>query len=411
MKIQKYNSILGEIKSKGSSTVSYIKNVSKKSKKESIVTKSKKPLEKSGSSFKKMFDNMKNPTRGKMSAKEQTFFFKRLSFLLKAGIPILESLVMIREQTREKGYVRVLDVIIKDVSSGHSLSNSLGRFRNVFGDFSINIISFGESAGILNDNLVYLAEELKKKNALQRKVIGAFIYPAVVTFATLGITAFLMIYLFPKIVPVFGSLHMALPLSTRIVMTISSFLIHHGLLLLFIIIVLILAFIIALKRIPTLRYYFDKFLMKIPTIGNVIKHYNLANATRTIGLLLKSGVTFGETLGITQKVAGNLVYKREFKAMAEAINRGEQLSVYLAKNRDLFPEVLTQIISVGERSGNLSNSFIYLSELYETEVEEFTKNISNLIEPALMIFMGILVGFIAISIITPIYSITQGLHG
>jgi type IV pilus assembly protein PilC len=372
---------------------------------------SKNPLKKNDSSFVKIFNNLKSSSFFKMSLKEQTFFIKRLSFLLKAGIPILESLTMIREQTRQKSLVAILDTVIKDVSSGHTLSASLGKFHKIFGDFSINIISFGESAGILSDNLTYLAEELKKKNNLQKKVKGAFIYPAVVTLATLGITGFLMVYLFPKILPVFSSLHMTLPLSTRIIMALSNFLIHHGLALIICIIIFILAFIFTLKKVPTFRFYFDKFLMKIPMIGEVIKHYNLANTTRTIGLLLKSGVTFGETLAITTKVSGNLVYKREFEAMSEAINRGERVSVYLAKNRDLFPEVLTQIISVGERSGNLSNSFIYLSELYENEVEEFTKNISNLIEPALMIFMGVLVGFIAISIITPIYSITQNLHG
>lgn len=389
-----------KVKNGGKSTASFLKDKPKK------VEKAKKNFSISNS-----FGNLKKASFYRMSLKDQTFFMKRMSFLLKAGIPILESLTMIREQTRQKDFIAILDSVISDVTSGYSLSASLGKFHKVFGDFSINIISFGESAGILNDNLVYLADELKKKNALQKKVKGAFIYPAVVTLATLGITGFLMVYLFPKILPVFGSLHMKLPLSTRIIMAVSSFLIHHGLLLIFFIIIFVLAFVFTLKNVKTFRYYFDKLLMKIPMIGEVIKHYNLANTTRTIGLLLKSGVTFSETLAITTKVAGNLVYKEQFEAMSEAINRGERVSVYLAKHKNLFPEVLTQIISVGERSGNLSNSFIYLSELYENEVEEFTKNISNLIEPALMIFMGVLVGFIAISIITPIYSITQNLHG
>ena len=397
---EKFNKVLNNTKYKSKTGLTFLKK--------GLNSNS---LKKTGDSITNRFKNLKNTSFSKMTLKEQTFFIKRLSFLLKAGIPILESLSMIRDQTRQKGLISILDTVIADVSSGHNLSTSLGKFRNMFGDFSINIISFGESAGILSDNLTYLADELKKKNALQKKVKGAFIYPIVVTLATLGITGFLMIYLFPKILPVFSSLHMKLPLSTRIIMASSNFLIHHGIALIICIIIFVLAFIFTLKKIETLRYYFDKFLMKIPMIGDVIKHYNLANTTRTIGLLLKSGVTFSETLAITTKVSGNLVYKKEFEAMAEAINRGERISVHLAKNRELFPEVLTQIISVGEKSGNLSNSFIYLSELYETEVEEFTKNISNLIEPALMIFMGILVGFIAISIITPIYSITQNLHG
>lgn len=322
---------------------------------------------------------------------------------------MLESLMMIRDQTRHKGYVGILDTVIKDVSNGQYLSKSLSKFRHIFGDFSINIISFGESTGILSDNLVYLAEELKKKSTLRKKVLGAFIYPAVVVFATIGITGFLIIYLFPKIMPVFASLRVELPLSTRIVIFLSNFLITYGLELFVSLAFIIVAFIVAMKKVSTFRYYFDKVIMKAPIIGVVIKNYNLANATRTMGLLLKSGITFSETLEITTKVSGNLVYKKEFKAMAKVVNRGELVSVYLAKNRKLFPDVLTQIISVGERTGNLSNSFLYISKLYESEVDEFTKNISTLIEPALMIVMGIMVGFIAISIITPIYSITQNL--
>lgn len=407
---KKINTILDKTKESSKSGIILFKKILTKT------SKAKKGsnniiFKKNSTSFSNRFNNLMNEYFSGMTLKEQTFFIKRLSFLLKAGIPILESLNMIREQTRRKSLITILDAVIKDVSSGQNLSTSLGKFHNVFGDFSINIISFGESAGILSDNLIYLADELKKKNALQKKVKGAFIYPAVVTLATLGITGFLMIYLFPKILPVFSSLHMTLPLSTRIIMSLSDFLIHHGFALIVGIVIFVLVFIFTLKKVPTFRFYFDKLLMKIPMIGEVIKHYNLANTTRTIGLLLKSGVTFGETLAITTKISGNLVYKKEFAAMSEAINRGERVSVYLAKNRELFPEVLTQIVSVGERSGNLSNSFIYLSELYENEVEEFTKNISNLIEPALMIFMGVLVGFIAISIITPIYSITQNLHG
>lgn len=346
----------------------------------------------------------------RMSIKEQGFFIKKLSFLTKAGVPILESLVMIKEQTRKKSHSLILNSVIKDVTSGQYLSTSLAKFRNMFGDFSINIISFGESTGILSNNLEYLAEELRKRDALRRKVIGAFIYPAIVTLASVGITVFLMVYLFPKIMPVFTSLHMTLPLSTRIVIAISTFLQLHGFALVLALVVLIIILIVTFKKVKVARFYFDKILMKIPIIGNVVKSYNLANITRTMGLLLKSGITVSEALPITVRSTENLVYKNEFKSLSVTVNRGEKMSTYFKLHREIFPDMLNQVISVGERSGSLSSSFIYLSDLYEAEVEDFTKNLSSLIEPALMIFMGILVGFIAISIITPIYSITQNLH-
>jgi type IV pilus assembly protein PilC len=359
----------------------------------------------------KIFGGLNKMSFVRMSSKDLTFFVKRLSFLTKAGIPVLDSLSMIREQTSAKGYSRVLDSVIDDVSNGQYLSTSLAKHKHIFGDFSINIISFGESTGILSENLEYLAEELKKRQVLRKKIIGAFIYPIIVTLATFGITGFLMIYLFPKIMPVFMSLHIKLPLSTRLVIFLSNFITNNGLEIIAVLLSLTVLFIVLIKKSMGFRFYFDKFIMKIPFIGNIIKAYNLANATRTMGLLLKSGLAISDALPVTEKTTANLVYKKEFRSIGETVNRGDRISTYLKTRKSLFPDVLSQIISVGERSGNLSNSLIYLSELYETEVDDFTKNISSLIEPAMMIVMGVLVGFIAISIITPIYSITQNLHG
>ena len=310
---------------------------------------------------------------GGMSIKEQTFFIKRLSFLIKAGVPMLESLMMIRDQTRKKNYVAIFNTIIVDVSNGQYLSTSLSKFKHIFGEFSINIIYFGESTGILSDNLIYLAEELKKRSALRKKIISAFIYPIIIILATLCIIGFLMIYLFPKILPVFLNLHIKLPISTRMVIFFSNTLIHHWFLLFFIFISFIFVFFLVFKKNLRFRFYFDKVIMKFPKIGNWVKYYNLANSTRTMGLLLKSGVTLSDTLEITAKIAKNLVYKEEFKTMSKEVNRGGQISTHFAKNIDLFPDVLSQIVYVGERTGNLSNSLIYISELYESEVDEFTK--------------------------------------
>lgn len=353
---------------------------------------------------------LKNISFTSLSSKDRIFFIKRLSFLIKANIPILESLQMIRDQTRKKSYSKILDTIIFDVSNGQYLSTSLSKFRKMFGDFAINIISFGESSGILSENLEYLADEMRKKQALKRKVVGAFIYPAVVTLATIGITAFLMIYLFPKIMPIFTSLHMDLPLSTRIVVFMSNFIRMYGLWVIILLAISIIAVVTLIRQSKKFHFYFDLFILKIPTVGKMIQYYNLANSTRTLGLLLKSGITISESLPIAAKTTNNLVYKQEFERVSDIINRGEKMSLYFASRRNLFPDVLTQIIAVGERSGNLSNSLIYLSNLYEEEVDEFTKNISNIIEPVLMIVMGLMVGFIAISIITPIYGITQHLQ-
>ena len=150
--------------------------------------------------------------------------------------------------------------------------------------------------------------------------------------------------------------------------------------------------------------------LRIPILGELMRSYNLANATRTLGLLLQSGVTLSEALPLTADTTANLVYKAEFHKMAGYVHRGERMSSYLLTSTGLFPPIMNQLIAVGERSGSLSNTLVYLSEMYEVEVDDFTKNLSSVIEPAGRVIMGILVGFVAIAIITPIYGITQNLH-
>ena len=369
---------------------------------------SAKPAAKKGG--KSLWSSLQNISFTRLSIKDQTFFVKRLSFLIKAGIPMRDSLVMIREQTKKKGYATILDTVIMSVSNGQNLSTSLAKFKNVFGDFTINIIGFGEESGILSENLEYVADELKKRQALRKKIISASVYPIIVTIATIGIVTFLMVFLFPKVLPIFASLNYNLPVSTRIVLAVSNFISNWGILTLSALVVFLIAFITVLKKNSTAKFYWHKFLLKLPIVGKIIQDYNIANFTRTMGLLLRGGVTMSDALPISAKTTPNLVYKAEFKSLAAVVNRGQKISTHLSKAPYLFPDIVTQIVAVGEHSGNLSSSLIYLSEMYEAEIDDFTKNLSSMIEPILMIIMGILVGFIAISIITPIYGITQHLN-
>ncbi len=346
----------------------------------------------------------------RFSVKEQTLFAKRMSFLVKAGVPLLECLHLIRQQTRSRGKVRVFDRIIKDVESGQFLSTSLRRFGSLFGDFAINIIQVGESGGILSQNLSYLADELHKRYLLRKKVLGALVYPVFITFATLGITGLLTVFIFPKILPIFSSLNVTLPWTTRALITISNFLRVDGLYLILGLVVFFVAFFIARRKIPALRFWTDRLTIAIPFSGSISRNYNLSNFCRTLGLLLRSGMHLSESIAITAETTNNRVYRREFAHIADAVTVGGTMSAELNKNHRLFPDVLPHMIMIGENTGNLSNTLIYLSELYETEVDELTKNLSSSIEPVLMIVMGLLVGIIAVSVIMPIYEITQHLQ-
>jgi len=346
----------------------------------------------------------------RFSVKEQTLFAKRLSFLVKAGVPLIECLHLIRKQTKSKAKKKVYDSVINDIANGQFLATSLGKFRKIFGDFTINLIRVGETSGILSQNLNYLADELAKKHALKRKVIGAMVYPVFITVATLGVTGLLTVFIFPKIMPIFISLHVQLPLTTRVLLAVSNYLQHWGILTIVLVILFIAAFLFVRSRIERIRYWSDYLLLKLPLAGSIARSYNMANFCRTFGLLLKSGIHVREAMTITAQTTPNLVYKQAYMRLVASVTKGEQISRGLEKERKLFPDMLTYMIAIGESTGNLTATLVYLSDMYESEVEEHTKSLSSTIEPVLMIVMGLLVGLIAVSVITPIYDITQHLQ-
>jgi type II secretory pathway component PulF len=345
----------------------------------------------------------------KIPLKEQIIFVKRLALIIKSGTPLLQGLQMLNGHGSSKRMAKILPQVIADVEHGQYLATALGKFRKSFGEFAINIIEIGEVSGTLPENLNYLAEELKKKQTLRRKVVGALVYPAFMVVATFGITILLTIYLFPKILPIFKSVNFSLPVTTRLLIFVSSLLINHGALILLLGIVLIVTALL-LMRIPRIRFIYQRTILATPILGNLVQVYNLANICRTLGLLLKSNVAIVRTAKITSRTTDNLVYREHLNEIAETLTKGEQISGYIQKHPHLFPAILTQMVTIGEKTGNLSHTFLYLADMYEAEVDDITKNLSTVLEPILLVLMGLMVGFVAISIITPIYGLTQRLH-
>lgn len=344
----------------------------------------------------------------RISTKEKAIFAKRLAFLVKAGVPIIQSLKILQKQSRSRAKTKMLDQVIADVSNGQFLSSSLAKFENNFDNFAVNLIRIGEESGTLEENLNYLADELKKKHLLKRKVLGSMVYPVFIVIATLGMAGLLTIYIFPKILPIFKSLNVTLPLTTRALIWTSDFLVAYGWLvgLGLVGFIVLAAFLLRMEKI---RYWAHHILLRIPLFGDISQKYHLANLCRTLGLLLKSDIRIVRAFAIASDTTSNLVYKKELKVLAASISRGEKFTDRMEKHAKIFPHMLSQMLAIGETTGNLNETFIYLSEMYENEVEDLTKNLSTVLEPALMIFMGVIVGFIAISIITPIYEVTQHL--
>lgn len=344
----------------------------------------------------------------RLSIQEKINFARHLAIVIKAGLPLIEGLKIIRNQLRSKTLAEIVDVLIADVDKGQSLADGLESHRHVFGDFFINIIRVGETSGTLAQNLIYLAEELKKAKDLKAKIRSAMIYPMVILVATVAITAFLTFVVFPKIIPVFSGLNIKLPATTRILIEVLEFSKAQG----WKVILGLAVFLTGFKflfRVPAVKYFFDRAVFLVPVVSSLVINVNMANFTRILGLLLKSGIRIVEAVTITSSTFRNLVYQRALFNANEQIRRGQQLAEYLEAQEKFFPLLLSGMIKIGENTGNLEDNLFYLSEYYTEEVDNKIHLLTTLLEPLMLLLMGLFVGFVAVSIILPIYSISQGL--
>lgn len=343
----------------------------------------------------------------RLSAKEKMFFAKYLSALLQSGIPLDKALLAIHNQTKSRAFHQILHVVLTDIASGEFLSTSLKRFPRVFEKLFVSLVEVGEQSGTLTESLSRIAQHLQKSRELRAKVRGAFLYPLIVISGTLGIASYLVLVLLPQLMPLFSSLSIDLPWTTRLVLGISSFLLAWHKIIALAIVADIVAFILLL-RIPKFHYGFDWLILRMPIIGNLLTKIQIATLTNITGTLLKAGITITEALKITAEAMGNRVYRRDLGAVADSIQEGENISAFLSKHRALFPGFVTQMIAVGEETGKLDESFLFIASFAEQEVDDATKTLTTILEPALLLLVGGFVGFIAISIITPIYSLTKG---
>ncbi len=328
--------------------------------------------------------------------------------MIRSGMQILQGLEILKKQSKSRTFIKIIDSLIFDIKNGHFLSAGLEKYKNVFGEFFINLIRVGEASGTLSENLKYLYEELKKKDELNKKIKGAMAYPVVIFMATVGITSIMIFVIFPKILPVLTSINVELPLVTRVFIAISQFLIKYGYALGLSIVGLIIGLILIL-RIPKVRFVWHEILINMPAVGNMIKAVNIISFSRTLGLLLKSGIKIVEALEITGNTLGNLVYRKEILKVAEGVRKGDPMSKYFVENSKLFPPIFSQMVLVGENTGKLDESILFLAEYYESELDEATRSLSNILEPIMLLVMGMIVAFVALAIITPIYKITETL--
>lgn len=344
----------------------------------------------------------------KLTKKTQIELLNKLSSLLHAQIPILTALELLKSHGSHK-YQQLFTSIIENISQGKTFSSTLKQHTN-FDPFVISMIHIGETRGMLNKNIKHVIDELKKQDQLKRSLISAFIYPGFIAGATLFLSGFLLLYIFPKIQPVLKTVSAELPLNTRILIGLSSLLKNYGIYMLILSIVSIISFIFFRKRYFAFNFWIDKTLLKIPVLKTIIIKYEIARGFKSLGLMYGSGAPLPEALKAAKNTTNNTCIKETYEDSYVRTQDGILLSQVFREHSTTIPLQVSELVSIAESTGTLAETCIAISQMYEQDLESFTKKLSQILEPVLMILMGCIVGFIALSMITPIYSISQKLQ-
>jgi type IV pilus assembly protein PilC len=334
---------------------------------------------------------------------EKILFARTLSAILKSGVNIADALRIVEAQS-VGGFKFIINKIRSEVESGQSLASALKKFPKYFNLVYVGIVNVGEKSGRLPECMDYVAEQQEKDLELSRKVQSASFYPLIIFILLLALAALLSFWILPQLIVIFGSFNMPLPWTTKLLLWAANVIRDHGLLILvlFISILVFLNFILRTKKV---RPFWQAFLMSIPFFGELIKKVNLARFCRILGILIKSGIGFNESIDITVESLSNEVYKIQLKKIKERVLSGLSLGeavLHIGKD-DLFPQLVSQMISVGERTGNLEKNLLYLADFYEKEVDNISKNLSSVLEPVLLVVIGFIVVIVAVAIISPIY--------
>jgi type IV pilus assembly protein PilC len=343
-----------------------------------------------------------------ISLKDKLMFARNLSVMISSGMPLSRAIKSISFQTKNKRFAKMLESIFDDIQAGLPFADSLAKYPGVFDDLFVNMIRVGEASGNLEEVLEILATQLEKEHELMSKVKGALTYPAVILVAMFGIGIIMLTYILPKIMSVFKDMNVVLPLSTRIVIGISDVLKAHSILVAvgFFALGIFLKFFV--QTVPG-KKALGFAVINLPVIKNIVIKVNCARFARIYSSLLKSGVSVVESLQIISKTLTNYYYRDALGEAIEKIQKGIPLSKILEGHPKIFPVIVAQMASVGEETGKTESILLKLAEFYEGEVAQISKNMSSIIEPVLMIIIGSAVGFFAVSMLQPMYSIMDNI--
>lgn len=339
-----------------------------------------------------------------ISQRDIAFFTKNFAVMLAASLTVVEALHVAEAQAAGK-FKRVLQALVTQVESGHTLTEAFGQHRRYFSGVYVDVIRTGELSGTLARNLAQLADRLAADLDLRRKVKAALLYPMIVIIAIIGLGTILSVYVLPRLIRLFNSIQVPLPTTTRWLLIGGAWLTQYWFWLLSALVIVFISLRLVV-RLPVIEAIWHRIILQLPIMGGIVRNINLARFTNTLGALLKSGVPIAEALQAVVHSSTNAIYRQNMRDALQHVEQGGSLTTHLEQYPRLYPVLVTRMIAVGERTGQLAAMLEYLGQYYALEVDASTKQLGVVLEPVLLLLIGIVVIFVGISVITPIYEFT-----
>jgi type IV pilus assembly protein PilC len=351
--------------------------------------------------------NLIKKFRERVTRSDVTNFTRQLATMVNAGLPLTEGLLILRNQS--KGRIQaVVSEILSDVEGGHALSAALSKYPKVFNKTYVALIKSGEVGGVLDEVLLRLADSLEKEQEFRGRVKSAMIYPIIIVIGMISVAFVMLVFVVPKLTELYSEFDAELPVTTKFLIAVSTFMSNFWP---FIIIGAVAIFYLfrLYRGTPLGKKKVDELVLKIPLVGSLEKEVVLADLTRTLSLMVGSGVSILESLNISAEVVGNTIISEALIDISSLVEKGFPVAFSFAKHSDTFPPLLSQMISVGEETGKMDEVLAKVSHVFESESDTKLKAITSAVEPIILIVLGVGVAFLVISIIMPIYNLTTQL--
>ncbi len=338
--------------------------------------------------------------------KNKMIFCRHLAVMITSGVSLSRALSILGQQEKNKALKKSIELITSDIGSGISLAEAMKKHPGIFNQVFTSMIEVGETGGNLDEILKILADQMEKDHKLISKIRGAMIYPAIIVAVMIIVGILMMMFVVPNVTAIFDEFSAELPIMTRILLKVSDFMANNSILFLSLLFGFIFGIIFFYKTSVGVKF-FHKIFLKLPIFGEIIVKVNCARFSRILSSLLAGGVSLVKSLSITSSTLGNYYFKKSLEKSAGDVQKGIALSKILSSGEKVFPYLVIQMIEVGEETGKTPEILLKLAGFYEEEVDQVTKNLSSIIEPVLMVVIGGVVGFFAVAIIQPIYSIME----